>query len=41
MLRVELYVPLAASKGMAAPEIEQLGSLTTELSCDVADHRLL
>ena len=41
MLRVELYVPLAASKGMAAPGIEQLGSLTTELSRDVADHRLL
>ena len=41
MLRVELYVPLAASKGMATAEIEQLGSLTTELSRDVADHRLL
>ena len=41
MLKVELYVPLAASKGMAAAEIEQLGSLTAELSRDVADHRLL
>jgi predicted ATPase/class 3 adenylate cyclase len=41
MIKVELYVPLAASKGMAAPEIEQLGSLSAELSRDVADQRLL
>jgi len=39
-LRLALYVPVAASKGMAAPEIEELG-LASEIDGVIGDNRLI
>lgn len=40
-LRLALYVPLAACKGMAAPEIEELNSRTSAISAEAGDQRLV